>query len=128
MCNCNSSKSSLIMPPSNLSDVQVVGNLTQKTLAKMMNAHHSHHGNRLFSRIVLKNRPTFQALRDVKSKKLLALSIVIAIDKNGGRFVNERKQELSKQEAFRITLMALSKSGMSTPKKVRFQSTIASRT
>lgn len=94
----------------NTSDVQV-GCIT--TTRQMINSDHPHPGNRIFSRIVLKNRPIYRSLQeDATRRKLLAISIVMAIENMGGRFiVKEKGEELSNREAYRITTNALSGDG-----------------
>ncbi|KAL3929901.1 MAG: hypothetical protein SGBAC_012007 [Bacillariaceae sp.] len=105
----SSSTSSPIITSLNFSDVQVDGTFS------MINTIHPHPGNRVFARILQKNRILFQSCQDLKHKKLLVLSMIMAIQKNGGRFVQKNTADqwvtLSNKEAFGFTIQALKQDG-----------------
>ncbi|CAJ1958134.1 unnamed protein product [Cylindrotheca closterium] len=94
----------------NYADVQV------DNVFSMINTVHQHPGNRIFARIVNKNRPIFLESKNQQQKKLLVLSMIIAVQKNGGRFVQKNDAQewvaLGNKEAFGLIIEALKLVGM----------------
>jgi hypothetical protein len=90
-----------------------------KSVADPTNTNHPNPGNRIFSRIVVKNRSIFQTLQDAKHKQLSVISIVMAwsfVKSNG----KEGWVEVSRMEAYRMTADALRKNGQAeSPTKRR---------
>ena len=52
-----------------------------------------HPGNRLFRRIVSENKQYYQKSMNASHKQLLVISIVMAIQKHGGRFMKKEKKK-----------------------------------
>jgi hypothetical protein len=95
------------------------------------NTNHSNPGNRIFSRIVVKNRSIFQTLQDAKQKQLLVISIGMAIHNNGGRLVKsdgkEGWVEVSRMEAYIMTADALRKNGQAESTRPVFKTVDANK-
>ena len=71
----------------------------------------NHLGNHIYRRIVNENKETYQTCKTPSMKQCIVLSIIVAIQRNGGRFIEQGKdgiwQEISSKKAIIKTSQAL---------------------